>query len=220
MVCAEGFLLSHTSEVVDVPGQDEVDGFISEPHPPDEWLLDPERPRVFGSMPQPRDYYVFQRRVADAMDEARDVIAAVSAEFTSHFHREKVAALELSGNPEAESALVSIGTIGDSALELLEGDDDLFVARVHVYRPFPAEELSAALAHASYVAVVDRAAAFGSLGPLGSDVRSLGLEHAKNVTNVVCGVGGVDVTPATLRWALTHARSPAGLAPVYVPEGV
>ena len=39
MVCAEGFLLSHTSEVVDIPAQDAVDYFIPELRPPEEWLL-------------------------------------------------------------------------------------------------------------------------------------------------------------------------------------
>ena len=223
MVCAEGFLLSHTSEVLDIPEQDAVDAFIPEFRPPDDWVLDPDRPRVFSSLPEPKDYYAFQRNVAEAMDEARGIIEAVSSEFTSHFEREKIGALEIVGNPDADTALVAIGTIGDSAQELVV-DDDLLVVRVHAYRPFPAAELSSVLARASYVSVIDRAAAFGSLGPLGSDVRSLDLKHVKAVTNFICGLGGVDVTPATLRWALNQTRSvsaqSASVAPVYVPEGV
>jgi hypothetical protein len=73
------------------------------------------------------------------------------------------------------------------------------------------------------VAVVDRAAAFGSFAPLGGDVRALNLRDA-DVVDFVAGVGGMDVTPATLRWALEEARSSPGvrqmLAPVYVPEVV
>ncbi len=158
------------------------------------------------------------------MDEARGLIEAVSSEFTSHFQREKIGALEIAGNPDADTALVTIGTIGDSAQELLDADDDLLVVRVHTYRPFPAAELSSALAGASYVSVIDRAPAFGSLGPLGTDVRSLDLEHVKAATNFICGLGGTDVTPGTLRWALNQTRSSsaqsASVAPVYVPEGV
>ena len=54
-------------------------------------------------------------------------------------------------------------------------------------------------------------------------MRSLDLEHAEAVTNFVCGLGGTEVTPATLRWALNQTRSSARearLGPVYVPEGV
>ena len=191
LVCAEGFLLSHTSEVVDVPGQREVDAFLPELDPPADWLLDPARPRTFSALPEPADYAVFQRRVSDAMDEAAGLVESVAEEFTSHFGRHKTGALELAGDPDARTALVTIGTIGESALDLLDGDEDLRLVRVHAYRPFPAAELSAALAGASYVTVVDRAPAFGSLGPLGGDVKALDLPHAQAVTNVVCGHGGM-----------------------------
>jgi pyruvate ferredoxin oxidoreductase alpha subunit len=224
LVCAEGFLLSHTSEVLEIPEQATVDAFIPELCPPDDWILDPNRPRAYSGLAQPRDYAAFQRDVADALDSARSVIPRVAAEFTSHFHREKVGALELAGNTDADTALVTIGTIGDSARELLADDDDLLLVRVHAYRPFPAAELSSALARASYVTVIDRAAAFGSLGPLGADVKALDLEHAKSAANFVCGLGGTDVTPATLRWALSQTRSvgrrAASLAPINVPDGV
>lgn len=224
MVCDEGFLLSHTSEVVDVPDQSTVDAFLPELHAPDDWVLDPERARTFSALPEPQDYAAFQRRVADAMDGARDLIETVALEFTSHFGRHKTGALEVSGNPGADSALVTIGTIGESALDLLDDGEDLLLVRVHAYRPFPAAELSAALAGVSYVSVFDRAPAFGSLGPLGGDVRSLDLPHVKAVTNFIGGLGGTEVTPLTLRWALDRTRSSgaqsAGYVPVTIPEGV
>jgi pyruvate ferredoxin oxidoreductase alpha subunit len=224
MVCLEGFLLSHTSEVIDVPDQAAVDAFIPPFRPPDEWVLDPNVARAFSGLPEPKVYAAFQRNVAEAMDEARPLIDAVASEFASRFGRRKTAALEVTGDPGADTALVAIGTIGDSALELLEEDDDLLVVRVHTFRPFPAAELASVLARASRVCVIDRASAFGSFGPLGTDVRALRLENAEAVTNVICGVGGTEVTPATLRWALNEARSGDAdaivLEPVYVPEEV
>ena len=225
MVCAEGFLLSHTSEVVEIPDQSTVDAFLPELRPPGDWLLDPERPRTFSALPEPQDYAAFQRHVADAMDEAGSLIETVSSEFTAHFGRHKIGALEVAGNPAADTALITIGTIGDSALELLDDDDEnLLLIRVHAYRPFPAAELSEALAGVSYVSVIDRAPAFGSLGPLGGDVRSLDLRHVLASTNFVGGLGGTDVTPLTLRWALNQTRSSGAhrpsFVPVYIPEGV
>jgi len=220
LVCLEGFLLSHTSEVIDVPAQAEVDAFLPELHAPEEWVLDPRRPHLFSALPEARDYYAFQRHVAEAMDEARGVVAAVASEFAARFGRAKVGALEVTGDPDAEAALVTVGTIGDTALELVEAGDDLLVVRVHASRPFPAAELSAVLGRASYVTVVDRAPGFGSLGPLGADVGSLHLPGAERVTNVVCGLGGAEVTPETLRWALEQTRQGAAGAPVYAPEAV
>jgi pyruvate ferredoxin oxidoreductase alpha subunit len=224
MVCAEGFLLSHTSEVVDVPDQETVDAFVPPFRPPAEWVLDPDVPHAFSELPEPRDYASFQHHVVEAMAKATPLIDVVAAEFSSHFGRTKTGALEVSGNREAGTALVAIGTIGDSALELLEDDDDLLVVRVHAFRPFPAAALAAVLSRASRVCVVDRASAFGSFGPLGLDVRALGLPQAEAVTNVVCGVGGTEVTPDTLRRALHEARvadaERVSLEPVYVTDGV
>jgi pyruvate/2-oxoacid:ferredoxin oxidoreductase alpha subunit len=135
-----------------------------------------------------------------------------------------VGAVDVAGNPDAHAALITIGTIGDTALELLDVDDDLLLLRVHAHRPFPAAELTALLAGCTHVSVIDRAAAFGSLGPLGADVRSLDRPDARVVTNFVCGVGGVEVTPVTLRWALEYTRTNAGWMPghvtVTVPEEV
>jgi pyruvate/2-oxoacid:ferredoxin oxidoreductase alpha subunit len=224
MVCAEGFLLSHTAEVIEIPTQDEVDAFIPPFDPPDEWLLDPNLPRTYSAAPEPKDYSRFQQSVAEAMGDARSIVETVASEFSTHFGRPKVGALEISGNPDADTALVVIGTIGDTAQELLEDGDDLLIARVHAFRPFPAKALASTLSKASRVCVVDRAVAFGSFGPLGTDVRALGLDRAEAVANVVCGVGGTEVTPSTLRWALDWARSRAaaedGFEPVYAPEEV
>ena len=220
MVCAEGFLLSHTTEVLDVPAQETVDAFVPDLCPPEDWLLDPESPHTYSALPNSGDYYAFQRHVAEAMDFAGPVIADVAAQFGALVGREKIASLELAGNRRASRALVVIGSIGDTAHELLETDGDLLVVRVHTYRPFPAEELAAALAGVRAVSVVDRAAAFGSLGPLGSDVTSLDLRHVDAAMNFVCGLGGAEVTPDTLRWTLEQTLAARTRGPVYVPEGV
>jgi pyruvate/2-oxoacid:ferredoxin oxidoreductase alpha subunit len=214
MVCAEGFLLSHTSEIVEVPSQRAVDAFLPPLSPPADWLLDPRKPRLFSALPGADDYYAFQRDVAEAMDEAAGVVEAVAMEFSLHFAHPKVGALEIAGNPSASRALVTIGTIAETARELLEENDDLLVVRVHAYRPFPGAALVGTLSHAAHVTVVDRAAAFGSFGPLAADVRALGIDAVA----VVGGLGGVDVTPVTLRWALEQPADRTEVA--YVPEGL
>lgn len=202
LVCAEGFLVSHTAEVVDIPSQGTVDEFLPPFRPPDDWTLDPRRPRAFLGLPDPREYAQFQRNVAAALDDARGLLAEAAAEYSALVGRPKVASLELAGDPEAETALVTIGTIGETARELLHDDDPPLLARVHAFRPFPREELATALAGARHVCVVDRAPAFGAPGPLGQEVRALGVPAA----DVVCGLGGSDVTPDTLRRAVALAR--------------
>lgn len=218
MVCAEGFLLSHTAEILEVPAQEEVDAFLPPFRPPGDWLLDPARPRAFSEVPEAREYAAFQRGVAEALDGARGLVEDVAAAYSERFGRTKAGALALAGNPAAARAVVSMGTIGDTALELLDEDDDLLAVRVHVYRPFPAAALVRALSRVREVAVIDRTPAFGALAPLGADVRALGLDA--RVADFVCGVGGTDVTPQTLRWALDATAAHAGGEAVFVPEEV
>ena len=224
LICAEGFLLSHTAEVLDVPEQDAVDAFVPDFRAPDDWLLDPDRPRTFSALPEARDYAAFQQNVADAMDGAtgpdRERVRGVRRRSSDG---PRSARSRSPGTRTRSGRCVAIGTIGDTAQELLADDDDLLVVRVHAYRPFPAEQLASVLARASYVSIVDRVAAFGSLGPLGADIRSLRLD-AKAAVDFVCGVGGTDVTPDTLRWILDATQSitpqTASRGPVAVPEGV
>ena len=154
----------------------------------------PRPARTYAALPEPPDYARFQKHVADAMDDAAALLEPV--------------ALRVAGNPDASRALVTMATIGETALELLADDDDLLLVRVHAYRPFPGERLVDLLA-GKQVTVVDRAAAFGSLGPLGLDVKSL-----LPATNVLCGIGGTEVTPETLR----HALAERGREPVW--EGI
>lgn len=213
LVNAEGFLLSHTSEAVDVPEQADVDAFLPELCAPESWVLDPTLPRNYSALPDPADYYRFQLNVVEAHELAKELVESVADEFSARFGRRKAGSLELAGNLEASKALVTVGTIGETAKELLADDDDLLLVRVHVYRPFPAARIAAALGHAQRVVVFDRAPGFGSLGPLGADVRALGIRAA----NVIGGLGGVEVTPATLRWALEQEPQ---LAPTFVPEGI
>ncbi len=147
MVCAEGFLLSHTSEVVEVPEQERGGRVPARVQPARRLGARPGRgrgrsPRCPSRTTTPPSSATSRMR----WTSAAGVIETVAAEFAAHFGRRKVGALDVAGNPDADTALVTIGTIGDTALELLEDDDDLLLVRVHAFRPFPAAALAAALA--------------------------------------------------------------------------
>ena len=72
--------------------------------------------------------------------------------------------------------------------------------------------------------MIDRAAAFGSLGPLGGDVRSLDLDarEGRDELRLRAGRSGRDSRDAALGAEpdALEQRAASGLAPVYVPEGV
>ena len=171
-------------------------------------------------MPDADDYSAFQRNVADAMDDARALIAAVAAEFTAHFGRRRPARSSSPAIPRRGAALVAVGTIGDTAQELLEDDDDLLVVRVHAYRPFPAAELAAALARlrTSPWSTAPRPSARSARSAATSS-RSSSAREGRGEHRLRARRRRGDA--ATLRCALEQTRDGArgGPGPVYVPEG-
>ena len=110
--------------------------------------------------------------------------------------------------PTPSTALVTIGTIGDTALELLEDDDDLLLVRVHAYRPFPAGRAGGRPRRARRTSASSTARPRSARSARSArDVRSLRLRRASRRRTSICGVGGTEVTPDTLRWALRETRS-------------
>ena len=109
MVCVEGFLLSHTSEVLDVPGA----GHRRRVHPGAPaagrtGCSTPATRATFSALPGSDDYFAFQRNVADAMDDGarrhRRRRRRVHGAFRTREGRRRSRSR---ANPDAERALVA-----------------------------------------------------------------------------------------------------------------
>ena len=124
------------------------------------------------------------------------------------FGRRKVGALDRRRQPRRPTrALVTIGTIGDTALELLDDDDDLRLVRVHAYRPFPADGARGALAGVSHVARRRPRARLRVARPArrATSWRSASTGRGRRTSSAA--LGGTDVTPDTLRCAVRAGAS-------------
>ena len=76
-----------------------------------------------------------------------------------------------------------------------------------MFRPFPAEEIAAALSHVKAVAVMDKSEGFsGEGGPLFAEVRSAcyDLETRPRMINVVYGLAGRDCAVEDIRRVYCH----------------
>ena len=216
LVCAEGFLLSHTAEVVDVPTPGGGGRVPAAVHGRRRTGCSTRTSRAPSAACRSRPSTRRSSAASLRRTTARaDCSPRSPSDFERIFGREKVASVEFSGDPDADTAIVTIGTIGETARELLADDEPLLVARVHAYRPFPGDELAAALA-ARLPCLRHRPLRPRSAhdGPLGEDVRAYGIP----ATDVLCGLGGSDVTPDTLRLALERAQSLPGREAVYLGE--
>ncbi len=220
MVILDAFVLSHTSEAVDIPDQDKVDSFLP-PYRP-ELKLDINAPRAFGAMMTPEHYMEMRYKMQKAMEEAVSVVQQVDEEFGEVFGRRYglVEPYRLEG---AEVAVVTSGTITSTSREVIdelrEQGVKVGLLKVRLFRPFPATAVRQALAGVPKVAVIDRNISFGHGGIFAQEVKSalynpsttlrrgsgqgsghrVDGAHRPPIFGFIAGLGGRDVTPEPIK---------------------
>jgi pyruvate ferredoxin oxidoreductase alpha subunit len=201
-VCQDGFTVTHTAEPVELLPDDEVRAFVGDyavPHA----LLDLTQPTTQGPFAMPDSYFELKLDGVRAIEAARDVFRSVATEFELLTGR-AYAPLEGYRLEDAHTALVllgsSAGTAKDVVDELRAEGQPVGLAVVRSFRPFPEQELRAALAGVRNVVVLDRALAPGARPPLYSDVAAA--VDAWSLAGFVYGLGGRDLLPEHVRRAL------------------
>jgi pyruvate ferredoxin oxidoreductase alpha subunit len=207
MVCMDGFILTHAFERVDLPDQAQVDAFLP-PFAPRQ-VLDPDAPLTIGAMVGPEAFAEVRYLMHAKQMQALDAIPEIAAEFEEAFGRASGGLVRGYRTEDAETVVVALGsvlgTLEDVVDELRERGERVGALAIRCFRPWPAGEVRAALAHARRVIVVEKAFAVGIGGIVGLNVRlaldGLGI----HVHDVVAGLGGRAITAASLRGMLERA---------------
>lgn len=198
MVCQDGFITSHAVENIELLEDDKVKAFVRE-YKPDHYLLDSKEPIAVGPLDLPNYFFEHRRQQAQAMINAKNVILEVSKEFEKVTGR-KYELFEKYHLEDAEIAIVIINSTAGTAktvIDELRGKGiKAGLLKIRVFRPFPAEEIAAALKHVKALAVMDKAEGFSAVGgPLYIDVKAAlyGVADGIKVINYIYGLGGRDV---------------------------
>lgn len=201
MVCLDGFIISHTMEGLEVIGPEAARQFVGEYRPAFS-LLDFARPITVGPLHLTDYYFECKRQVVEAMSNAKRVIAEVGREYG-----------QLTGRPyglvepyrldDAEVAIVALGSTCGTAQVAADRARNkglrAGVLKVRAFRPFPGEEIAAALGRTRAVAVLDRSISYGLPGgPLFHEVRSFVRSDRPQFLSYVYGLGGRDISPSEL----------------------
>ncbi|WP_406676714.1 pyruvate ferredoxin oxidoreductase [Moorella sp. ACPs] len=208
MVCLDGYVLSHTEEIVDVPDQEAVDRFLPSYRP--EYSVDTQRPYVFGVGAGPDLYSAFKYYQQQAMLKAKEVIKEVDREFQAHFQRSYGGLVDLYYCHDATVVLVVMGATAGTAREVVEylrrQGEAVGLLRLRSFRPFPVEDLRAALTRARVVAVLDRDCSFGYEGVLATEVKAAlaDLPAQPQVAGFIGGLGGRDISQEELAGIFRH----------------
>jgi len=198
MLCLDAFLLSHTSEPVNVPDQASVDAFLPPYRPA--LRLDPAAPHAFGGLAGPDVFMELRHATQAAMDEALTLIPKAGQEFGDLTGR-RYGLVDAYRTEGAEILLVTMGTIATTAEaavdQLREGGIAAGVVRLRVFRPFPADELVRKVGAAKKLVVLDRNISLGSGGILASELHAAlaARDLTPPIWTYIAGIGGRDVTP-------------------------
>lgn len=213
MVCMDGFILSHTVTMTDIPGQDLVDRFL----PP---TVVPHRlakaAHTLGQIEMPHQTEMHRQQHHTAMLGVPKLYESVQETFASIFGRRPPDAIQAYRADDAETLIVSMGTIGSTAeraVDILRARGHRVGAlRVRLFRPLPAAAIRKAFAGRKRIAVIDRDISLGFGGILWGEVRALADPDAI-VQNYLAGLGGGDVRPAHIISMLEDLlpRAAAGL---------
>ncbi len=236
-VVQDGFLTTHTLENAQLPEDDLLREFVGDPRDRLTSLFDPATAIMSGVVANQDAYMpgrIGQRAFYERLAPALDAAFAEWAELTGRSYG-RIAPYRID---DAETVLVAMGTIADSARAVVDHLRDagrrVGTIGVTAYRPFPADALSAAVGGARAVAVVERTDEPAAAdNPLTRELKAALADRAARgasiplVVSASAGLGSRDVSVGDLvaifdwvdapglgegrRWASLGIRHPSAL---------
>ena len=201
IVAMDGFVTSHTQMVADLAVQKEVDDYLPPcvvPH-----HLKHDHPSTFGGMTFPSETEVHRNAIQKSMEAVFEVLDEARDEFESVFDRRPAGALEVFDTDDAETVVVACNTMARTLHTVVKErraqGEKIGMIRLKLFRPFPREELLAAIGPAKKIAVLDRNHSPGSGGIFWQEIAATLRERPDVLLqDYLVGLGGGDVTPENI----------------------
>jgi len=207
MVCVDGFILTHSIERVDIPEQEQVDRLIP-PFEPRQ-VLDPDDPMSIGAMVGPEAFTEVRYLAQVRLRRALEVIPEIAERNAEVLGRPATGLLAPYRTEDADVVIVAmgsvLGTIKDVADELRDEGHRVGVLGITCFRPFPAEQVRAALGAHQRIVVVEKAFSIGYGGVLSTDIAMALAGRSIPIHTVVAGLGGRPVYSSSLRTLFLRA---------------
>ncbi len=198
MANLDGFVLTHTYEVVDVPTAEQADAFL--PRFETENKLDLEHPRNLGFSAGPAHNIAFKYKEHIGLLNAAKAIEEAEERFAQIFGRQYTGLTESHRVEDADYILITLGSIAGLVKEVVdqlrEQGEKVGLLRIRYLRPFPNQEIAAAVQNAKSIAVLEKDISFGNEGTVYTNVNSA-LQKAGltlPVSNYIGGLGGRNIS--------------------------
>jgi pyruvate/2-oxoacid:ferredoxin oxidoreductase alpha subunit len=210
MIILDAFFLSHTSEIVDIISPEDGAAYVPPYNP--ELYLNPGDPHAFGNLTPPDNYYELRYKIYQAHIKAIDAARRADTEFEHMFGR-SYGLIERYHSDDAEMVLVTSGTLTSTARYAInamrEQGKKIGLVKMKMFRPFPLDEVRAALANAKKIVVIDRNIGFSIGGIFTQEIRAAlwNTNRRTPVFGFITGIGGRDVTPDTIYEIVERAEA-------------
>ncbi|MDR2180709.1 MAG: hypothetical protein LBP21_10405 [Synergistaceae bacterium] len=202
MVNIDGFTLTHTYDLVNIPSQEEVEKFLPPLKTTNKFSLEAPKSLSFTIGP---DFHLESRyQQQKAFHAAEDVIARVDDEFAGIFGRKYHGMVEQYRCDDAEHILTVMGsTAGTTRIvvdKLRAAGKKVGMIKVRCLRPFPKKFFAGLGGSCKALGVLDRNISFGYEGALYTEVRAAMLKPGASIRtlNFIAGLGGADISKADL----------------------
>jgi pyruvate ferredoxin oxidoreductase alpha subunit len=203
MVNIDGFILTHTYEMVEIPEQEKVDQFL----PPFDTVnkMSFENPKNMGFSSQPIDNTEFKYQQDRAMFDAIPIIKETDEEFEKAFGRKYHGMVENYHCDDAEYIIITLGSVcGTTRIivdVLREKGLKVGMLKIRYMRPFPEKEIQQITANAKAIGVLEKNISFGYEGTVFTNINSaISKTQARPfMKNFVGGFGGRDITKSEIR---------------------
>lgn len=220
MVCMDGFLLSHYSEPVEIPDQQEVSRFL----PPRRggYKLDPRRPCTLGGGVTSQVLLQLRQKMQEDMAAVPARFDRICQRFNRQFGR-RYRQVEVYGSKDADLAIITNGTLAGTVKAYIRqggADKKVGLIKMRFFRPFPAIQLRKAVKGFKKAIVIDRNLSPGGGGIFAQEIKSAlyATDEQIPLVSVIGGLGGVDVYPEHLDRLVDRVRmkSDAGTESVWL----
>lgn len=202
MVNLDGFILTHTYEMVEIPKQEEVDQFLPPFETPNKMCFDQPKNMAFSSQPDDNTEFKYQQHVA--MMDAVAIIEDTDRAFGAQFGRQYGGMTEAYRCEDADAVLVTLGSITGTVRvvvdRLREKGLKVGLLKIRYMRPFPEKEIMELSHHIEAIGVIDKDISFGYEGTIFTNVNSALAKTDNSLfkKNFIGGLGGRDITKAEI----------------------
>lgn len=199
MANLDGFVLTHTYEVVDVPTAEQADEFLPLFETENKMSLNEPKNLGFSAGPDTNTFFKYKEHIG--LLNVRAIVDEAERRFENIFGRHYSGLTESYRTDDADYIIITLGSISGLVREIVDKlrtqGEKVGLLRIRYMRPFPNEEIAEAVKNAKSIGVLEKDISFGNEGTVYTNVNSALHKAGLNISasNYIGGLGGKNISP-------------------------